>query len=92
MKTLIILLLCILEVLLCTIFTVAIPHKISKYAWSIVITVLGCILSFALLFFVALLGKNFDMLEQTKSYILITFTIDAFINTIYLFLVRNHWI
>ena len=92
MKTLIIFLLCILDILLCTTLTVIIPHKISKKVLSIIITVLGCLLSIALLFLIALLGIRFEMIEQTRGFILITFAINAFINTIYLFLVRRRWI
>ena len=92
MKTLIIFLLCILDILLCTTLTVIIPHKISKKVLSIIITVLGCLLSIALLFLIALLGIRFEVVEQTREFILITFAINAFINTIYLFLVRRRWI
>jgi hypothetical protein len=92
MKTLIIFLVCILDILLCTTLTVIIPHKIPKKVLSIIITVLGCLLSIALLFPIALLGTKFEMVEQTRGFILITFAINAFINTIYLFLVRHRWI
>ena len=92
MKTLVILLLCVLDVVFCTAFTIVIPHKIKSQIQSIIITIIGVCLSIILLLIVAILGKRFDMLAETKSYIFITFAINAFINTIYLFLVRNHWI
>ena len=92
MKTLVILLLCVLDVVFCTAFTIVIPHKIQSQIQSIIITIIGVCLSISLLLIVAILGKRFDMLAETKSYIFITFAINAFINTIYLFLVRNHWI
>jgi len=92
MKTLVILLLCILDIVFCTVFTIIIPSKIKTPVQSVTITIVGVCLSIVLLLIVAILGKTFDMLEQTKSFILITFAINAFINTIYLFLVRNHWI
>ena len=92
MKTLIIILLCILDIVFCTAFTIVIPHKIQNSIKSIIITIAGVCLSMAFLLIVALLGIRFDMLEETKSYILITFAVDASINSIYLFLVRDHWI
>ena len=92
MKTLVILLLCVLDVVFCTAFTIVIPHKIQSQIQSIIITIIGVCLSIILLLIVAILGKRFDMLAETKSYIFITFAINAFINTIYLFLVRHHWI
>ena len=92
MKTLVILLLCVLDVVFCTAFTIVIPRKIQSQIQSIIITIIGVCLSIILLLIVAILGKRFDMLAETKSYIFITFAINAFINTIYLFLVRNHWI
>ena len=92
MKTLVILLLCMLDIVFCTIFTTIIPSKIKTPVQSVTITIVGVCLSIVLLLIVAILGKTFDMLEQTKSFILITFAINAFINTIYLFFVRNHWI
>lgn len=92
MKTLVILLLCVLDVVFCTAFTIVIPRKIQSQIQSIIITIIGVCLSIILLLLVAILGKRFDMLAETKSYIFITFAINAFINTIYLFLVRNHWI
>ena len=92
MKTLVILLLCVLDVVFCTAFTIVIPRKIQSQIQSIIITIIGVCLSIILLLIVAILGKGFDMLAETKSYIFITFAINAFINTIYLFLVRNHWI
>ena len=92
MKTLVILLLCVLDVVFCTAFTIVIPRKIQSHIQSIIITIIGVCLSLILLLLVAILGKRFDMLAETKSYIFITFAINAFINTIYLFLVRNHWI
>ena len=92
MKTLVILLLCIIDIVFCTVFTIIIPRKIQSPIRSIIITIVGVCLSIALLLIVAILGKTFDMMEETKSFILITFAINAFINTIYLFMVRNHWI
>ena len=92
MKTLVILLLCVLDIVFCTAFTIMIPRKIQSQIQSIIITIIGVCLSIILLLIVAILGKRFDMLAETKSYIFITFAINAFINTIYLFLVRNHWI
>lgn len=92
MKTLVILLLCILDIVFCTVFTIIIPRKIQNPIQSIIITIVGVCLSIALLLIVAILGKTFDMLEEAKSFILITFALNAFVNTIYLFLVRNHWI
>ena len=92
MKSLAIFLLCILDIVFYTVFTIIIPRKIRNSIHSILITIVGICLSIVLLFIVAILGKRFDMLAETKSYILITFALNAFINTIYLFLERNHWI
>lgn len=92
MKSLAIFLLCILDIVFYTVFTIIIPRKIRNSIQSILITIVGICLSIVLLFIVAILGKRFDMLAETKSYILITFALNAFINTIYLFLERNHWI
>ena len=92
MKTLVILLLCILDIVFCTVFTIIIPRKIQNPIQSIIITIVGVCLSIALLLIVAILGKTFDMLEEAKSFILITFALNGLVNTIYLFLVRNHWI
>lgn len=92
MKTVVIFLLCVLDVVICTAFTIIARRKIQNPIRSIIITIVGVCLSIVLLFIVAILGKRFDMLAETKSYILITFALNAFINTIYLFLERNHWI
>lgn len=92
MKTLVILLLCILDIVFCTVFTIIIPRKIQSPIQSIIITIVGVCVSIALLLIVAILGKTFDMLEEAKSFILITFALNGLVNTIYLFLVRNHWI
>ena len=92
MKTLVILLLCVLDIVFCTAFTIVIPRKIQSPIRSIIITTIGVCLSIILLLIVAILGKEFDMIAETQIYILITFAINAFINTIYLFLVRHHWI
>ena len=88
MQTLLILLLCLTAVFVYILSTIWIPNKISNYALSIVIMVVGILLSILPLFFVALLGKHFGILEQTKSYILITLAINAFIDTIYRFIKR----
>ena len=92
MGTLLVVLLCILNVLCCTIFTIIIPHKIQNKIKATLIIVVGVCLSIALLFLVAILGKIFNVLEEAKMFILITFALNASINTVYLFLVRNHWI
>ena len=92
MKSLVIFLLCVIDIVFCTVFTIIIPHKIQNLIQAIIITTVGICLSIVLLFIVAILGKSFDMLAETKNYILITFALNAFINTIYLFLERNHWI
>lgn len=92
MKTLLILALCIVAILLNTILIIVIPHKIKNYGLSILFTVVGVILCFSFLLLIGLLGKFLGILEETKTYILIVFSISAFINTIYLYLVRSNWI
>ena len=92
MRFLAIILLCMLNIIICCTLTIGIPHKIKSTVKSVLITVVGVLLSIILLFGIAILGKAFGILEETKSFILITFAIESLINTIYLFLSRMHWI
>lgn len=92
MRFLAIILLCMLNIIICCTLTIVIPHKIKSTVKSVLITVVGVLLSIILLFGIAILGKAFGILEETKSFILITFAIESLINTIYLFLSRMHWI
>ena len=92
METLSLVLLCILDIVCCTVFTIIIPHKIQSNIKATIIIVAGVCLSIALLFPVAVLGKMFNMLEEAKMFILITFALNSSMDTVYLFSKRNHWI
>ena len=90
MKTLIIILLCILDIVFYTVFADIVPRKIQNPLKSILVTIIGICLSTVLLFIVVILGKIFGMFENAAIFALITFAVNESVHGTYLFLDRNH--
>ena len=87
---LLIILLCLINVAIYVGIVIVIPHKMANSVLSIVVMILGIVITFALFIPIALLGKSLGILEHTKSFILIAIGIEVFIETLYRFYMRKN--
>ena len=73
MKTALILFLCLLATVMQVFLVILLPNRIKNQWLSLLAVIGGFAASFGFLLLIALLGRSFGMLDETKTYLTVVF-------------------
>ena len=88
MKTALILFLCLLATVMQVFLVILLPNRIKNQWLSLLAVIGGFAASFVFLLLIALLGRSFGMLDETKTYLTVVFSLVCFVDTVCLYLER----